>query len=374
MNTATSTHGASALAPVNPPPRTTSQPQGSSRTSVYLPSSAALASTTMTSNNSNINNTINNPFPLSQIQPQIQNQAKPITNTSSYNSNNPLWNDLASLQSPSVDTSLPLQFASAPGSASSFTSQPGFPTNTTTSAQLMSPTYQTNPSIPVPISAPANTNPYANLSLTSSDSFSTGPAFPSSFGSNISIGGNGQSPNTRSFSLPVFSNANVGGSPTSLMPMPTGLGVAGAVQHSQPQPIPYNPFNQLHAQQQQQQFLSATQPIVQPNSSPNPFTQQFTNSQSYIHPSMTTQPQQSPYTTQIPLPSPGISYITSNSPSSYHTSSSYPFQQQQQPQLQQATSTSYNNSSPSPFAQQAQQAQQLFQGMVSNTNPFHSYA
>lgn len=268
-----------------------------------------------------------NPFPTSVSQVPA-NQKASLTNDT--------FSDLISLQAPSVNTTLPLQFQPT----SSFGQQ--------LQAQMSSPVLSSPPT------SFSGSNPYANLSATPTG---PGPAFPSSFD---------RSPNFRSASLPVFGQ----GAPTSTSPLTmtaTGLNPfhqqqqtfgGGNTGFSSPIPVSYahNPFNaqflQQHQQQQQQQQQQMFMHDALLPQSGGVGALQVTPS-SFRHtpsPFATATPtgafQPSPQPTQMPM-----------------QAQQMPMQQQQQ----------YSAASNSPYSQQMQQAQQLFQNMQmgsSSNNPF----
>ena len=274
-----------------------------------------------------------NPFPTQPQPPAIQPNQQASLKSDTFS-------DLISLQAPSMNSTLPLQFQPT----SSFGQQ--------LQAQLGSPV----------VSTPTGTNPYANLTATTPTG--AGPAFPSTFD---------RSPNLRSASLPVYGQ-QTGAMPLTMMStgmgtnpfQQQGFGVGTPPAFSSPPtgPSAPNPFNTqfgMQAQQQQQMFSpTAFSPQPQPagmggtgggmlQATPSPFRQS---------------------------PSP----FATTTPTGAFQASPQPSQMQMQAPMQQHLQSSFSSPFPgaspasnSPYAQQAQQAQQLFQNMQaggSSNNPF----
>lgn len=221
------------------------------------------------------------------------------------------FNDLISLQTPSLSSSLPLQYQQT----NTFSSQP---------AQFILP------SIGSPMGG--SSNPYTPLSI------STNPitSFPSQFD---------RPQNSLGANLPMYGQM----SPIAGTPLNT---------------TPINPF--------QQGFASTASPST--TSPPNPFTQMYAGSmagmsnvqpQPYIAQSFTPQTQQLGGTPQ-PAPSP-----FRQTPSPFTTQSGGVSVNYQPPAggLQPTPVTGSINAG-SPYSQQAQQAQKLFQSMAGGNNPF----
>ncbi|CDO78261.1 hypothetical protein BN946_scf184491.g6 [Trametes cinnabarina] len=260
--------------------------------------------------------------------PQQQQQTSP-------QSSSPVWNDLAQLQAPAMNSSLPLQYAS------SITTQP-----------ISIPTSSTGLSVP---------NPYTGLSV------SPNSPFPSSFsqqpggafaggqprslslntGLSMGMGMNGMGYN------PGSSPGMLGSSPSMLHPQPTLGGLSTPVstfpQNSTPSPNPYAPqdlipsgFGMTQQQQYQQQQQTFLQPQGSPMFQPQPLQQ-------YRQGSPMFQPQ--------PLGQGSMStQMHGFMPTGNHFLQSQPQQQQQPYGSPQPPFMPMGTSSPSPYGQQ-QQAQ-----------------
>ncbi|KAI0640406.1 hypothetical protein C8Q79DRAFT_1107257 [Trametes meyenii] len=276
----------------------------------------------------------------STLNPAVQQPPPPQPQQSS----NPVWNDLAQLQAPSVNSSLPLQYASP------------------ASTQPMG-----IPSAPTGLTAPSA---YGGLSV------SPGHQFPSSFQQTGGMFPGGQ---VRSMSLNTglsvggfgagASPGMLGTSPSMIHPQPTFGGLstptAGFPPNSTPSPNPFAPQAlptmglgmQQQQQQQQQQpgyfapaspFGQPSQPFLQAQPQPQP---QFQPQGSPMFPTQQLQfAQGSPMLQTQPLGQPQMGV-------QYHAAGN-PFMQQQQPQQQQFMSA---QPSSSPFGQ-LQQQQQYGQG------------
>ncbi|KAH8112245.1 ArfGap-domain-containing protein [Phellopilus nigrolimitatus] len=177
---------------------------------------------------------------------------------------------------------------------------------------------------PPPASSPSfsspsgSASPYAALSVTPSI---TGASFPSSFSHTSDL---------RSASLPVWSQTSTNMLPTSIFQQPMQTGMA-----------------------------------------PNPFTQQYTG----MSPNIPGQPQSLISNTFAAQPLQPDSMAESPNSSFRQNAMRFgtqpgAYQTQQQPA--QATHTNEGFNASSPYAQQAQQAQQLFQNMAGGNNPFGS--
>lgn len=303
----------------------TSQTRSASAGIPSVPSiPASFSSGTPFANQASARTSSTNPFPTPVAEVPANQKAS---------LNNDTFSDLISLQAPSVNTTLPLQFQPT----SSFGQQ--------LQAQMSSPIMSSPPT------SFAGSNPYANLSATPTG---PGPAFPSSFD---------RSPNFRSASLPVFGQ----GAPASTSPLTmtaTGMNPfqqqqqtfgGGNAGFSSPIPVSYahNPFNAQFLQQQQQQMFS--QDGLLPQSSIGGVGALQVTPSSFRH-------SPSPFATATP---PGA-FQPSPQPTQM------PMQAQQTP-IQQQQPQQYSAVSNSPYSQQMQQAQQLFQNMQmggSSNNPF----
>ncbi|KAL1939075.1 hypothetical protein VTO73DRAFT_10335 [Trametes versicolor] len=155
--------------------------------------------------------------PVQSIQTQFAQPSQ-----QSQTSSNPVWNDLAQLQAPAMNSSLPLQYASPTG-----TQPMGIP-NTSTG-----------------LSAP---NPYGGLSV------SPNAPFPSSFGQQPSPGGMFPGSQARSMSLNTGMSMNMGAGG-----MGYGAGMPGGASPSMlhPQPTQFNGY-------------AGSSPMSMHNSTPSP--------------------------------------------------------------------------------------------------------
>ncbi|OSD00650.1 hypothetical protein PYCCODRAFT_1479087 [Trametes coccinea BRFM310] len=291
----------------------------------------------------------------------LQQQQQSQQQQTSSQSSNPVWNDLAQLQAPATNSSLPLQYAS--------------PINT---QPISIPTTSTG------LSAP---NPYGGLSV------SPNASFPSSF-SQQQQGGAFAGGQPRSLSLntgmsslsmgvsgmgynPGASPGMLGSSPSMLQPQPTfgGLSTPGSMlpQNTTPSPSPYTPqplppsgygLTRQQQQQSQQQFAPSSfgqqQTFLQPQQTQGQFQPQG---------SPMFQPQQLQYGQSSPMfqPQPlgqGAMSVPAQMQGSMATGNPFlqPQPQQQQQQMQQPQFMPMGTPSPSPYGQQQQQQGMYGQG------------